>query len=178
MQDHAPHAFHFLTKSKIPVTDCSKQFRFVRKLIYPMIVSKGVDQISLSNKFVDRDNQGNIRNYGNLLIELSQTVPDGLLVYFSTYAQMKNVLIQWTEMKILQKILENKLVFCETVVDQDTSDVQMAEYETMITIQNYKKACNSGRGGIFFCTAFGDVARSVKLDGHFCRCVVLFGVPY
>lgn len=49
-----------------------------------MIVSKGVDQISLSNKFEERDNQGNIRNYGNLLIELSQTVPDGLICYFSS----------------------------------------------------------------------------------------------
>lgn len=42
-----------------------------RNPISPIIVTKGVDQIQMSSKFEERENQGNIRNYGNLIIELS-----------------------------------------------------------------------------------------------------------
>ena len=42
-----------------------------RNAISPMIVTKGNDQITMSSKFEERENQGNIRNYGNLIVELS-----------------------------------------------------------------------------------------------------------
>lgn len=46
-------------------------------------------------------------------------------------------------MKILQKVLENKLIFVET------TNIQ----ENMLAISNYKKACDSGRGAVLFCLA-------------------------
>ena len=42
-----------------------------RNAINPMIVTRGVDQTQISSRFDDRDNQSNIRNQGNLVIELS-----------------------------------------------------------------------------------------------------------
>jgi DNA excision repair protein ERCC-2 len=42
-----------------------------RNAIQPLIVTKGVDLLQISSRFDDRDNAGNIRNYGNLLVELS-----------------------------------------------------------------------------------------------------------
>jgi DNA excision repair protein ERCC-2 len=85
-----------------------------RNIISPVVVTKGVDQLSMSSKFSERDNQGNIRNYGNLIVELSATVPDGMICYFTSYKYMEHMILQWNEMKILQKVLENKLMFVET----------------------------------------------------------------
>ena len=47
------------------------EVKLPRNVIAPIVVTKGVDQISMSSKFSKRDNQGNIRNYGNLIVELS-----------------------------------------------------------------------------------------------------------
>lgn len=55
----------------------------------------------MSSKFSERDNQGKIRNYGTLIVELSQTVPDGLICYFTSYKFMEHLLVQWNDMKIL-----------------------------------------------------------------------------
>jgi DNA excision repair protein ERCC-2 len=42
-----------------------------RNAIQPLIVTRGADLLPISSRFEDRENAGNIRNYGNLLVELS-----------------------------------------------------------------------------------------------------------
>ena len=58
-----------------------------------MIVTKGNDQITMSSKFEDRENQANIRNYGNLVLKLSETVPDGIVCYFTSYKYMEHMIV-------------------------------------------------------------------------------------
>ena len=79
-----------------------------------MIVTKGIDQMPISSKFEERENQGNIRNYGSLIVELSQIVPDGIVCFFTSYKYMEHMVVKWNEMKILQQVLENKLIYIET----------------------------------------------------------------
>ena len=62
-----------------------------RNAIYPLIVSKGTDQLQISSKFDDRDDSAIIRNYGGLLVELSETVPDGIVCFFPSYRYMENI---------------------------------------------------------------------------------------
>jgi DNA excision repair protein ERCC-2 len=50
-----------------------------RNAIYPLIVSKGTDQLQMSSKFDDREDKAIIRNYGSLLADLCATVPDGIV---------------------------------------------------------------------------------------------------
>jgi DNA excision repair protein ERCC-2 len=69
--------------------------------------------------------------------------------------------------QILQRILEKKLVFIET------KDV----VETTLALNNFKRACDVGRGAIFLSVARGKVAEGIDFDRHYGRCVVLMGVP-
>ena len=50
--------------------------------------------------------------------------------------------------------------------------------ETVLALENYRKACDCGRGAVFFCTARGKVSEGVDFTEHYGRCVVVFGVPY
>ena len=61
-----------------------------------------------------------------------------------------------------------KLVFIET------TDV----VETTLALDNFRRACDCGRGAIFFSVARGKVAEGIDFDRHYGRCVVMFGVPY
>ena len=47
-----------------------------------------------------------------------------------------------------------------------------------MALENYKKACDNGRGAIFFSIARGKVSEGVDFAGHYGRAVVVFGVPY
>lgn len=81
---------------------------------------------------------------------------------------MENMILQWNEMKILTEIQKHKLIYIET----------KNNFETVLALDNYKKACENGRGAIFFSIARGKVSEGVDFAQHFGRCVVVFGVPY
>jgi DNA excision repair protein ERCC-2 len=122
----------------------------------------------VSTKFDERENPGVIRNFGNLLEKLSGIVPDGMVCYFTSYKYMEHVIVKWNEMNILQRVLENKLIFIET---KDS-------YETVLALQNYRKACDNGRGAVFFATARGKISEGVNFSNHYARCVLMFGIPF
>lgn len=63
-----------------------------------------------------------------MLIELSEIVPDGMVCFFTSYKYMEHVIVKWNEMGILQRVLENKLVFIETKDNE----------ETVLALENYK----------------------------------------
>lgn len=95
-------------------------------------------------------------------------MPDGIVCFFTSYKYMEHMIVQWNDMKILQKVLENKLIYIET---QDN-------FETKLALENYKKACDNGRGAVFFSIARGKVSEGVDFAGHYGRCVIVFGIPY
>ena len=64
--------------------------------------------------------------------------------------------------------MAHKLVFIET------TDV----VETTMALDNFRRACDCGRGAVFLSVARGKVAEGIDFDRHYGRCVVMFGVPY
>lgn len=48
----------------------------------------------------------------------------------------------------------------------------------MLALENYKQACDNGRGAVFFSIARGKVSEGVDFAGHYGRCVVVFGIPF
>ncbi|OMP05028.1 Xeroderma pigmentosum group D protein [Corchorus olitorius] len=66
------------------------------------------------------------------------------------------------------EIMQHKLVFIET---QDV-------VETTLALDNYRRACDCGRGAVFFSVARGKVAEGIDFDRHYGRLVIMFGVPF
>ncbi len=148
----------------------SKAFDIVlpRNAIQPLVVTKGVDQLQISSKFDERENASNIRNYGNLLVELAATCPDGIVAFFTSYRYLEHIILKWDEMGILQRAREHKLLYIET----------KDHFETIMALENYKQACDNGRGAIFLSIARGKVSEGVDFAGHYGRAVVMFGIPF
>jgi len=139
-----------------------------RSCIRPLIVTRGSDQAQINTKYENREDQSIVTNYGHLLVKLCSTVPDGVVAFFTSYRYLEQTIIFWDAQGILKKLTEKKLVFIET------KDVM----ETSIALTNYKKACDSGKGGLFLSVARGKVSEGINFDRHYGRCVVLFGVPF
>lgn len=141
-----------------------------------MIVTKGSDQMTLSmeksntisSTFSLRTEPAVVRNYGNLLLEMAGCVPDGLVCFFPSYKYLEEAVSSWSESGMIKKIIERKLVFVETF-DHDETERALAEY---------KKACETGRGGIMLSVARGKISEGVDFSGCYGRGVLVFGVPY
>lgn len=151
-----------------PVVRNSLPMSTFRPCLLPLIVSRGSDQTVISTKFDKRDDSNVIRNYGLLLLHLASVVPDGICGFFTSYQFMESVITQWDAMGLVAQIMERKLIYIET------KDV----VETTLALDNYKRACDCGRGAIFLSVARGKVAEGVDFDRHYGRCVVLMGIPY
>lgn len=139
-----------------------------RDCICPMVLTRGSDQLPVSTKFDMRSDPGVVRNYGRLLLEMASAVPDGIVCFFVSYSYMDGIVNSWNDMGILQDIMQHKLVFIET------PDV----VETTLALDNYRKACDCGRGAVFFSVARGKVAEGIDFDRHYGRLVIMFGVPF
>lgn len=75
---------------------------------------------------------------------------------------------EWDRIGILKQVLHHKLIFIET------RDI----VETSLALESFKRACDSGRGGVFLSIARGKVSEGIDFDHHYGRAVVLFGIPF
>ena len=146
----------------------SLQMSTFRPCIRPLVITRGSDQLAVSTKFDDRGDMGVVRNYGAMLVELCSSIPDGIVAFFTSYSYMENIISEWDGMGILRQLTKHKLVFIET------KDV----VETTLALDNYRRACDSGRGAVFLSVARGKVSEGINFDRHYGRAVIMFGVPF
>lgn len=139
-----------------------------RKCLCPLIVTHGPDQVPITSRFSLREDPAVVQNYGELLEQLVQTVPDGVVCFFTSYRYMEQVIEKWYETGVIARVLKHKLVFLET------KDVVATTY----ALNLYRQACDAGQGAVFLSVARGKVAEGIDFDRHYGRCVVLFGVPF
>lgn len=139
-----------------------------RPCIRPLVITRGSDQMAISTKFDDRGDLGVVRNYGSMLVELCACIPDGVVAFFTSYSYMESIISEWDAMGILRQLTKHKLVFIET------KDV----VETTLALDNFRRACDSGRGAVFLSVARGKVSEGINFDRHYGRAVIMFGVPF
>ncbi|KAH7731005.1 DNA excision repair protein ERCC-2 [Aphelenchoides avenae] len=104
-----------------PVVMASLSMTLARPCISPLIVSKGNDQVEITSRFESREDASVIRNYGNLILELAAVVPDGIVVFFTSYMYMENVIAAWYEQHMIDELQKLKLLFIETTDALETS---------------------------------------------------------
>jgi DNA excision repair protein ERCC-2 len=151
-----------------PAVRESLQMSVTRNPILPMIVSRGTDQAVMSSAYDKRDSPDVVRNYGDLLISIANVVPDGIICFFTSYDYMERTIATWDRTGLISTLLKTKLIFIET------KDI----VETTLALASYKKACDCGRGAIFFSIARGKVAEGIDFAQHYGRCVLMMGIPY
>ena len=160
-----------------PVVSRSLPMTLSRKCVCPIIVTRSADQVSLVEEDltssytvrVDAHAQEAVCSaYSKLLLDLAQSVPDGIVCFFTGYHYMADVLLRWNSSGFLNELAAYKLIFIETQGVQETS----------IALANYRRACDMGRGAIFLSIARGKIAEGIDFDRHYGRAVVVFGVPF
>mmetsp|Transcript_8985 Transcript_8985/g.22241 ORF Transcript_8985/g.22241 Transcript_8985/m.22241 type:complete len:815 (-) Transcript_8985:62-2506(-) len=139
-----------------------------RPCIRPLVITRGSDQLAVSTRYEDRNDASVVRNYGAMLIELCNVIPDGVVAFFTSYSYMEQLVSEWDAIGVLRDLTKSKLVFIET------KDV----VETTLALDNYRRACDSGRGAVFLSVARGKVSEGINFDRHYGRAVVMFGVPF
>lgn len=54
--------------------------------------------MAISSKFEVRNDPAVVRNFGQILVEFSKIVPDGIVAFFPSYLYMESIVSMWNDM--------------------------------------------------------------------------------
>ncbi|KAF5357907.1 hypothetical protein D9756_001576 [Leucocoprinus leucothites] len=152
-----------------PVVQETYPMTLTRNAFLPLVITRGSDQVAISSRFEVRNDPAVVRNFGSILVEYSKIVPDGIVAFFPSYLYMESIVAAWNDMGILNEVWKNKLIFVETPDANETS----------IALENYRRACDNGRGAVLLSVARGKVSEGIDFDHNYGRAVIMFGyIPY
>ena len=131
----------------------------------PVVVARGADQLALTTgQGALRHDPTQARNYGTLIADVSDAVPDNVVCVFPTQEDLESCLVTWDATGAISKILQKKLVTCAVGDESETSKA----------LEVFCRCADRGRGAVFFCSA-GSPALSAAIGSA--RTVVFAGVP-
>lgn len=107
---------------------------------------------------------------GDIVLSVCSTVPDGLLVFFPSYAMMDKLTIRWKETGTFQRMTSLK-----PHVEEPRTGGAEALRKTM---NQYYRSINEGQGGLFFAVCRGKVSEGLDFSDQNARGVVVVGIPY
>ncbi|KAG6814339.1 hypothetical protein H0H92_010924 [Tricholoma furcatifolium] len=148
-----------------PVVQETYPMTLTRNAFLPLVITRGGDQVAISSRFEVRNDPAVVRNFGSILIEYSKIVPDGIVAFFPSYLYMESIVAAWNDMGILNEVWKHKLIFVETPDANETS----------IALENYRRACDNGRGAVLLSVARGKVSEGIDFDHNYGRAVIMFG---
>merc|ERR1712190_204106 len=85
-----------LGMSNVVVTE-SFSITMERNCLCPLIVTHGPDHVPVTSRFSLREDPSVVHNYGEMLEQLVQVVPDGMVCFFTSYRYMEQVIEKWYE---------------------------------------------------------------------------------
>jgi len=136
-------------------------------------LSRGPTGQEFNFTFSNRNNGTMIDELGRAMLNICTIVPDGIVVFFPSYAYLSTILTHWSltptpsQPSLLSRLLSKKALFQES---KDTAS------ETVL--QEYAQAIDAGKGGLLLSVVGGKMSEGINFSDALGRCVLIVGLPY
>ncbi|XP_062484300.1 regulator of telomere elongation helicase 1 [Pezoporus occidentalis] len=134
------------------------------------IISKGPDGTVLTSTYERRFSADYLSSLGKTVGNLVRVVPDGLLVFFSSYPVMDKSLEYWREHDFASRIEEVKSMFVEPRNKGSFSEVIDAYYNRVV--------CPKSNGAAFLAVCRGKASEGLDFADRNGRGVIITGLPF
>jgi regulator of telomere elongation helicase 1 len=142
------------------------------------VLKTGPTDITLNSSFNQRSNVVYKSELGMAISRTARVVPDGLLVFFPSYALMEDCISHWKvstvsgeKTSIWSLIIQSKLPFVEPKSKADLPKVMQA-YAKVIDDKE------SSKGAVFFAVCRGKVSEGLDFADAKGRAVIITGIPF
>ncbi|PJF18139.1 DNA repair helicase (Rad3), partial [Paramicrosporidium saccamoebae] len=142
--------------------------------IFCSVVPKGPHGGALNSSFQQRNSDSYRTELGQSVWEVCKIVPDGVLVFFPSYAVMEQCLTAWRlkdpegQSSIYERIAQLKHPVTEPRSKGDLGRV----------MDTYYRHISNGHGSIFFAVCRGKVSEGLDFADRKGRAVIVTGIPY
>ncbi|CAB0032622.1 unnamed protein product [Trichogramma brassicae] len=153
---HQLHANHVITKDQV----------------YVRPIGRGPNGVSLKAVYANVSTFDFKDELGSLLVQVCETVPHGVLCFFSSYAMMTSQLERWDETGVRSKLEARKCIVQEPRYSGDL-DAMMREYRDAIRDTAAGRSRATGwDGALMFAVFRGKVAEGIDFSDNEARCVI------
>lgn len=121
-----------------------------------------------------------MRELGLLLCNLVTIVPEGIVVFFSSFDYEAKVYEAWESSGILDRITKRKRIFREPRNNTDIESVLKEYKETIYPSSSINSNGNSASqgGAVLLAVVGGKISEGINLSDGMGRCIVMVGLPY
>ncbi|KAF6219414.1 hypothetical protein HO133_005240 [Letharia lupina] len=172
MDDYTRHLFAYVDPGRLKTFSCGHIIPKENLIALP--VAKGPGGIDFDFTYDKRNSLAMIEALGKCLLQLSNIIPDGLVVFFPSYAYLEQVVLRW-QMKssgavnsIWDRLMERKPIFRESKAATGVDDV----------LGRYSQAISTGHGGLLLSVIGGKMSEGINFSDALGRGVVVVGLPF
>ena len=142
-------------------------------------VAEGPGGVDFDFTYDKRTSPTMIAALGNCLMHLADVIPDGLVVFFPSYAYLEQVVVRWqtknsngaaaAKSTIWDRLLERKPIFRESKAAATGGDDVLGQYSQAIA---------TGHGGLLLSVIGGKMSEGINFSDALGRGVVVVGLPF
>ncbi|KAL8951115.1 MAG: hypothetical protein Q9222_002887 [Ikaeria aurantiellina] len=171
MTDYSRHLFAYINQDRLRTWSCGhiipKDNLFLRS------IGSAEDGTELDFSFSTRGSFQRIHALGTSLIRLAESIPDGLVVFFPSYAYLDQVSSQWQTVaagteNIWARLQRHKAIFKESKGSASIEDV----------LQQYSQTIDDGKGAILLSVLGGKMSEGINFSDKLGRGVAVVGLPF
>ncbi|WOL02168.1 hypothetical protein Cni_G10887 [Canna indica] len=145
--------------------------------ILPIAVSCGPSGINFDFSYNSRSSSNMIEELGRLLCNLVAIVPEGIVIFFSSFDYEGRVYDAWKASGLLSKILKKKIVYREPRSSNDV-DLVLKKYKETIASCDQTLKDSGTNGALLLAVVGGKISEGINLSDGMGRCVIMVGLPY
>ena len=136
--------------------------------ILPRVICTGPSGAKLDFSYQYRDKPDTLTELGRVLMNLTNIIPGGIVVFFPSYDYEKLVLKHLTDTGVFGKIEAKKRVFREPKNSSDLDTV----------LSDYSKCVRLAGGAVLLAVVGGKMSEGINFSDDLGRAVVMVGLPY
>ncbi|KAK4199512.1 putative ATP-dependent RNA helicase [Triangularia verruculosa] len=181
-EDYKAHLFPSLPPEKLTTLSCGHVIPASNLFVHTLSSYRpgGVDPFEFS--FQKRSDRAMIKNLGLALLNICSVAPDGVVVFFPSYAYLDEVIAIWqtTDPASLPSIWDR--LSSKKPLFRDTSSSSSSATSTEDILSCYTTAISSPasprKGAVLFSVIGGRLSEGINFSDSLCRLVVIVGLPY
>ncbi|KAG9052955.1 ATP-dependent DNA helicase chl1 [Serendipita sp. 407] len=171
MSDFYSQLVPYLADEKIALFSCGHVMP--EENLKTIVVTRGPTGASLVYKHQQQRDLSVMSELGQILSNLVNIVPDGLVVFFPSYAFLNALRTKWKETGLLDKLALKKTVFFEPQESGGVDNV-LQEYTTAIR----RKTNDRKRGALLLAVVGAKLSEGLNFSDELARAVVIVGLPF
>ena len=173
MDDYVRHLFSYVDSDQLMTWTCGHIIPKENLLAIP--VANAASGTAFDFTYERRNAPQLITALGNSLVELAACVPDGMVVFFPSYAYLDQVIVHWKKTRlpnppgesVWDRLAAHKPVF------QESKSNSVED-----TLTSYSLSITTGRGGLLLSVIGGKLSEGINFSDTLGRAVIVVGLPF